>query len=176
MSSTRIRNDPIRIYKENEIFTNEGRYQLDIPKWNNRTEFIQDPHIRIQKWEGNKYSNRIDIENDIMSYNKPLSRDYPNNIYTSNIPFNSEPPIYDNYSNTVTDESRSVLPPFIFRDMEINRFEEPFINPQHNIEIPFQYNINTKLIEKDKLYDKQPLANQIDCNYWLPLTHSTVEN
>jgi len=172
MSSTRIRNDPIRIYKENEIFTNEGRYQIDTPKWNNRIEFFEDPQIRIQKWEGNKYSNRIDIENDILSYNKPLSRDYPTkDIYSDYRPANVTPPNYENCSKTITDDSRAVLPPFIFRDMEVNRFEEPFINPQNNIEIPFQTNINTKLIEKDGLYEKLPSANEIDSRNWLPFNN-----
>jgi len=169
MSSTRIRNDPIRISKENEIFTNEGRYQIDTPKWENRCEFFEDPHIRIQNWEGNKYSNRIDIENDILSYNKPLSRDYlEKDVYINYSPSNLKYPNYNNCSKTITDDSRSVLPPFIFRGMEINRFEEPFINPQNNIEIPFQTNINTKLIEKDGLYEKNYTKNEIDSRNWLP--------
>jgi len=169
MSSTRIRNDPIRIYKENEIFTNEGRYQINTPKWNNTTEFFEDPQIRIQNWEGNKYFNRIDLENDILSYNKPLSRDYPDkDIYSNYTPSNVKSPYYVNYSKTITDDSRAVLPPFIFRDMEINRFEEPFINPQNNIEIPFQTNIQTKLIEKDRMYEKPHLPNDMECRNWLP--------
>jgi hypothetical protein len=169
MSSTRIRNDPIRISKENEIFTNEGRYQIDVPKWNNRHEFFQDPQIRIQTWEGNKYSNRIDIENAILSYNKPLSRDYPTkDVYTNYTPSNIKSPEYDNCLKTITDDSRAVLPPFIFRDMEINRFEEPFLNPQNNIEIPFHTNINSKLIEKDGLYVKPCKAVEMDSQNWLP--------
>jgi hypothetical protein len=69
-----------------------------------------------------------------------------------------------------TDESRSVLPAFIFRDLEINRFEELFINPQNNIEREFAWNIDTRLIEKDLLYDKPSVPNEMNGSCWLPIT------
>ena len=169
MSSTRIRNDIGRIHKEMEIFTNSGRYAIDTPKWDNQQEYIEDPHVRIQHWDGNKYTNRIDLENDMLGYTKPLSRHYINkDEYTNFIPLNNKPN-YDNNLKMVTDESRAVLPTFIFRDLEINRFENLFINPQNNIEREFSWNIDTRLIEKDQLYNKEPLTSELNSWNWLPL-------
>jgi len=170
MSSTRIRNDIERIHKEMEIFTNSGRYAIDTPKWNNQQEYMEDPHIRIQNWDGNKYKNRIDIENEMLGYTHPLSRDYVNkDEYLKFTSINK--PTYENNSKMTTDESRSVLPAFIFRDLEINRFEELFINPQNNIEREFAWNIDTRLIEKDLLYDKPFVPNEMNGSCWLPITN-----
>ncbi len=172
MSSTRLRNDIGRIHKEMEIFTNSGRYAIDTPKWNDQREYIEDPHIRIQRWDGNKYTNRIDLENNMLGYTKSLSRDYINkDEYTKFIPIN-QTPNYNNNLKMVTDESRAVLPAFIFRDLEIDRFENPFINPQNNIEREFSWNIDTRLIQKDQLYNKPSLSNEINSWHWLPLQHN----
>jgi hypothetical protein len=152
-----------------EIFTNEGRYQLDVPKWKNTQQFIEDPHVRVQKIEANKYDNRVDIENSMLGYTKPLSRDYLlKDEYVKFTP-KVDPPRYDNYIKCVTDETRATLPAFLFRDLEVDRFETPFINPQNDIERNFNWNVNTRIIEKDRLYDTRPPANEMNCGHWLPL-------
>jgi hypothetical protein len=168
MSSTRIRNDPVRIHKEMEIFTNDGRYVFNTPKWIDTNEYIEDPTIRIQKFEANKYNNRIDIENDIQGYTKPLTRDYMDRDQYKKYTPSPQPIQYNINSNTITDDSRATLPPFLFRDMEINRFESPFLNPQNRIEPEFIWNIDTRLIEKDRVFDNPPQANVMDSGYWLP--------
>jgi len=168
MSSTRIRNDVGRIYKEMEIFTNEGRYLLDVPKWKNKEQFIEDPHLRLQRIEANKYSNRVNIENSILGYTKPISRDYTMKDEYIKFTPKVEIPIYDNYTKCVTDETRATLPAFLFRDLEVNRFETPFINPQNDIERKFDWNINTRIVEKDRLYDNRPQVNEMNCEHWLP--------
>jgi hypothetical protein len=169
MSSTRIRNDVGRLYKEMEIFTHEGRYQLDTPTWKNKQQFIEDPHLRLQKIEANKYNNRIDIENSILGYTMPLSRDYA--IKDEYVKFTPkvETPVYDNYTECMTDETRATLPAFLFRDLEVDRFETPFINPQNDIERNFNWNLNTRIIEKDRLYGNRPPVNDMNCAHWLPI-------
>lgn len=168
MTSTRIRNDPIRIFKEMEIFTNPGRFAIETPKWNDSYEFIEDPHVRIQNWEGNKYNNRVDIENDIQGYTKPLSRDYVEKDQYKQYAPTPNKNQYGLISKTITDESRATLPAFLFRDLEVNRFETPFINPQDRIEREFAWNIDTRLIEKDRLYDKHPTECEFNSQFWLP--------
>jgi hypothetical protein len=168
MSSTRLRNDDGRISKEMEIFTHEGRYQLDVPKWRNTQQFIEDPHLRIQKIEANKYNNRVDIENSILGYTMPLSRDYSEKDEYLKFTPQVQEPFFDNYTKCLTDETRATLPPYLFRDLEVDRFETPFINPQNDIERNFEWNINTRIIEKDGLYNNRPVANEFNSGYWLP--------
>ena len=51
--------------------------------------------------------------------------------------------------NPFVEESRSSHPVFVYRELETNRWETPWINPQANLEKPFHDNIQTRILEKD---------------------------
>jgi hypothetical protein len=57
----------------------------------------------------------------------------------------------------VTDDSRATHPAWTYRDIEMNRWETPFLNPLDKIEKPFHNNLNTRILEKD--YFKPVSAN-----------------
>ena len=154
--STRIRNDVLRLKKENEISTFEGRYNLNVPGPGLDVKFNTDPQVRLQKSGGNLMTDRVGLENNLMCRVKHISRDYlerddyrKNKIESKKI----------NYG--VTDEnhvleSRSDLPAWTFRGMDqrYERFDELWINPQNNIERDFNHNIQTRLMEKRAITDK----------------------
>lgn len=178
MSSTRIRNDPVRIQKEMDIFTFGGKYMLDVPGPGNQLPYFEDPHVRLQHWGGNRHSNINDIDADLKGYTKKISRDYLGKDEYKHFSSNNEKIEYPKYQQAVTDESRAVCPAFLFRGMDVERWEEPFINPQANIEIPFNWGIQTRILEKDAVFNKMNNNDDnndsfIDSSMWLPIQHKT---
>lgn len=154
MSFTRYHDDKVRIQKQLMISTNSGRYALTTPGPGINLPFISDPHIRLEKWGANYLNNGISIENDLRGLTRRTGHDgiNTNNYlkYSANISKNT----YPTNNNVFVEESRAILPPFIFRESEMYRWEEPFLDPQKNIEIPFNYEMQSRIIEKDKYTDK----------------------
>ena len=61
--------------------------------------------------------------------------------------------------NPVTDESRVTNPAWWYRDLEQNhRYILP-LDPQENTCIPFQNNLNTRILEKDNFVAKAPCVD-----------------
>ena len=162
MALTSFRSDEARIKKELEISTFIGRYQLSAPGPGLNTPFQEDPQIRLQRFGANLMTNTIGIENDLMGRNIPLSRDiHQYEKYTPNrkvIQYKSESPFIL--------ESRTELPSWTFRgiDQKFQRFENPWINPQANIEKEFNDNIQTRLLEKHIIAETE----QESWDSWLP--------
>lgn len=169
MATTRLRNDPIRMKHEMEIFSFPGKYQLDVPGQGTELPFVEDPHMRLQYWGANRHTNIVDIEGDLKGYTKKISRDYSGtDEYTRFLPSDAQPIKYPNYGKDTTEDTRHVLPPFLFRGIGNERFEEPFINPQAHTEIPFHHNLQTRIIEKDGFYGKMQTPAELDSSLWLP--------
>jgi hypothetical protein len=111
--------------------------------------FNADPHIRIQKWGANFRNNMMDINSDLRGMTRPLTRDIPEvNDYKqwsvkSSVAFTPEE------TNYVTDDSRATHPAWTYREAQINRFEPPLLNPLDQLEKPFHYDLNTRILERD---------------------------
>ena len=153
MSSTSFRNDAARLVKEMEMSTFEGRYQLNAPGPGLDTKFNEDPHIRLQYYGGNQMTNMIDIEGHLIGRKKVLSRDYLGyDEYDKSIGKKVE----CGAKTTYTLESRAELPAWSLRgvDQKYERFEHLWINPQNNVEIGFNHNIQTRIMEKSLINDK----------------------
>ena len=168
MSFTSIRNDPARLQKEALISSETGRYYLSVPGQGLDLPYIEDPHIRLDKWGANGMYDLIGVSNDLKGLGRPLNRDNLNvHEYTKYIS-NSSCLNYKNSNMCITDESRAICPAFQFRGCEIPRWEEPFINPQSCVEIPFKNNIQTRILEKDTVNGvlKENIFNPQD---WLPI-------
>ena len=75
MSFTRFYDDPARIQKQLEQMTAIGQYQLNVPGNGINMNYVEDPHIRLEKWGANLSSNSIDIENDLRGQTRQLNRD-----------------------------------------------------------------------------------------------------
>ena len=155
--STRIRNDVLRLKKENEISTFEGRYNLNVPGPGLDVKFNTDPQLRLQKFGGNLMTDRVGLEDNLMCRVKHISRDYLENDDYRNRKVESKKIScgVSSDDNHIL-ESRSELPAWTFRGMDqrYDRFDELWINPQNNIERDFNHNIQTRLMEKRPITDK----------------------
>jgi len=152
MSFTRFHDDPCRIQKELQESTGPGRYMLDMPGNGTTPCFMEDPFIRLQKWGANLQTNTVNLESALLGMNTPLGRDYPSQrkqypaskavTYPSCQPF--------------TDQPRTTHPAWNTRGVEQNRFNILPLDPQENVHLPFQNNLNTRLIERDNFKATPP--------------------
>jgi hypothetical protein len=161
--SSRISNDDLRIIKENEISTFEGRYHLNTPGPGIDTKYNDDPQVRLQKFGANMRTNVIGIEDELMCRVKHLSRDYLD-IDIKKFYDISEKKEYENSDATRVLDSRTDLPAWTFRglDQMYDRFEAVWINPQNGVERNFNHNIQTRLMEKKSVTDKSECL----LSYW----------
>ena len=65
MSFTRFHDDDARIKKQLQESTFAGRYQLNAPGPGENLPFIEDPHMRLEKWGANNRTNGVDLESDL---------------------------------------------------------------------------------------------------------------
>ena len=154
MSFTRFYDDPCRIKKQLQESTEQGDYVLNVPGNGTKPCFMQDPFIRMQKWGANLQTNSIHLESELMGITRPYARDCASNNYKNNqvtskkityptcIPFTTQP--------------RALNPPWTTRDLEQSRWQPLHFNPQENIFIPFNNNLNTRILEKDYYVASMP--------------------
>ena len=149
MSFTRFYDDPYRILYRTENSSYTGKYFLNTPGNGNNMPFQEDPHIRLQRWGANMRTDSIKIEDDLRGTTRKLNRDtMRENDYITNSAQTSQQ-TYPSSSVLNIDESRSSCPAWMLRGIEIPRWEEPFLNPQNNLEKKFHCNIQTRILEKD---------------------------
>lgn len=162
MSFTSIRNDSNRLIKEAQIFSFPGKYALDVPGQGTQLPYIEDPHIRLEKWGANSMTNIIQLESNLKGLSQKLKRDTEE--YKTLVPPSTK--INSGKSSIcITEESRASCPAFMFRGMEIPRWEQPFLNPQANVEIPCMTNVQTRILDKDF---KHSIETEMHPEYWLP--------
>lgn len=145
MAFTRFHDDPNRIKKQLEQSTFSGKYILDTPGPGDNLPYFEDCNIRLQKWGANLKTNKTNLESNLRNLNIPLNRgiyEYNNaRVNSLEINYNTEQPFVE--------ESRTTHPAWMYKDLDQTRWEEPFINPQNNIEILFPHNIDTRREFKD---------------------------
>ena len=158
MSFTRFHDDPNRMRKQIEESSFPGKYALNTPGPGDNLPFIEDPQMRLQRWGANLMTNTVNVESDLRGMTRKLNRDV--------IELNSHKkkevegrlvsyPVTESF----VDESRATHPAWMYRDLEQPRWEQPFLNPQANLEKRFHDNIQTRILEKD---------------YFVPVTNSFV--
>jgi hypothetical protein len=145
MAFTRFKDDPARVNKYLEESTSVGKYHLNTPGNGLNLPYIEDSHIILQKWGANLQTNPLLVENELRNLNRPLSRD--SNKYKE---INSQMKQFS-VNNFNIDESRASLPAWTFRDKEEVRIDFPQRNDQltKSKSIPFQNNLQTRVLEKD---------------------------
>jgi hypothetical protein len=148
MAQTSFRSDDSRIKKELEMSTYAGRYHLNVAGPGDQINFFEDPQIRLQRFGANARTNTIGVEDDLMGRNRQLSRHYVGDTYESKAAISKAVSYGSN--NPFILESRASNPSWTLRgvDQHYQRFEEPWLNPQANLEKNFQDNIQTRLQEK----------------------------
>ncbi len=149
MSNTRFFYDPSRTTKSLQQSTDPGRYILNVPGNGDRPSYIEDPHIRIQKWGANIRTNSVNLESDLRGMSRQLGRDcLGKDNYETNIA-KSDPISYPSTAQLTTEQSRAIMPAWTARDLEqVDWYTLP-LDPQENTCIPFLNNLDTRMLEKD---------------------------
>lgn len=162
MAFTRYNYDECRTKKRLQESTGPGRYILNTPgTGTDNLYFFEDPHIRMQKWGANLPSNKSGHPIDILSDLDGRTRKYSKFCTETKYPFSGVEQTQRLKYKTMksfTEESRVTHPAYLYRDLEQTRWEYPLLNPQENVCIPFQNNINTRILEKDYYVPKLPTS------------------
>ena len=148
MAFTRFHDGPYRIKKQLEESTFTGRYMLDTPGPGINMPFYEETQMRLQKWGANLAHDPVTLENDLIGLTRPLNRD----LLTVNDYKMSAPKYIPNHYSSKTpfvEESRATDPAWTYREKDQMRWENPWLNPQANLEPQFQMNIQTRILEKD---------------------------
>lgn len=150
MSFTRFHDDAARIQKQLEIDTYLGRYQLDVPGPGEHMPFLEDPNIRLQGWGANLRKNTTQLESELIGLTRPLNHDLCilNNYQLCGTTDIGTTPYY-NTTPCFVEESRATHPAWTYRNVDVQRWEFPWINPLAGMEKPFHENIQTRILEKD---------------------------
>lgn len=163
MSFTRFHDDPARIKKQLAESTFLGRYQLNVPGMGTEMPFEEDPQMRLQKWGANLTTNIVNLESDFWGLSRPLNRDLVDlNDYKK-----AAPPVFPivyGSQEPYVQESRVSCPAWMFRNTPMDRWEQPWINPQANTELRFPNNIQTRILEKDYYQPTIPIVNGVGRN------------
>jgi len=146
MSFTRFHDDPCRIEKQLQESTGPGRYMLDVPGNGLNPVFMEDPYIRLQKWGANLQTNTINLESELLGLTNRLGRDYVNQKPTMNV--KSKLIKYPSMT-PLTDQTRATHPAWMVREIVQDNFQYLPLDPQENICLPFQNNLNTRNLERD---------------------------
>jgi hypothetical protein len=160
MSFTRFNYDPCRTKKLLEESTGPGRYMLNKPGWGDKPCFFSDPQIRMQEWGTNLRrvpgGAPIDIDSDLLGITRPLSKDCTKKEFPfAGVVFSMKKE-YPTCGQEFTSQSRATHPTFLYRDLEQSNRYPLFLNPQENVCMPFQNNLNTQLLERDNFTPKIP--------------------
>jgi hypothetical protein len=158
MAFTRFNDDPNRIIKQLQQSTDVGRYVLNVPgNLGDKPCFMADPHIRMDKWGANMRTNTTSVESDLLGLTRTINRDCQNmNSYKDYAAPSAE--IKYPVCGDRTNQSRVTHPAWEYRDLEQGNWENPIINPQLNVNIPFHNNISTRILEKDNHLTKIPTS------------------
>ena len=155
MAFTRFNDDPCRIYKYLEESTSIGNYYLNAPGNGPSPDYINDPHIRMQKWGANQSINTTEIESKLFRINRRLNNDEIkyNNYENDNINKHYRVADYNINKTSITDESRTSLPAWTLRDVDSkdlpNNFKYLHYDPQLAIYNPLINNLSSRILEKD---------------------------
>ena len=155
MAFTRFHDDPCRIMKQLQQSTDPCLYYLNQPGNGTTPPFMGDPQILLQKWGANLRTNTINLESNLMGMDRPLGKDCLNTVYQDTTPASRQMD-YPVYQKEVTEQPRTTNPAWNARDLEQTKWWILPLNPQENVCLPFQNNLDTRKLEKD---------NYMPCGY-----------
>lgn len=154
---TRFNYDDARTQKALEQSTYSGRYMLNTPGQGVNLPFQEDAQVRMQTWGANLSNNAINVESDLRGLTRRLNRDnLEMNRYDGPAAVQYAPMSFPS-ADPFVNESRATHPAFLYRTVEMNRWEMPIHNPQSNLEKGFHDNIQTRMLEKDNYVPKVPV-------------------
>jgi hypothetical protein len=156
MSSTRFNDDDARIRKRLQEMTGASRYQLNAPGPGVETPFLEDPHMRLQRWGANLRNNTANLESDLIGINRKNTKQTVE--YNANTP-NTSAIGYGSQAAFI-DETRASNPAWTLRDLEHTRWTQFDRIPipalasgiaglPTPVDVPFLVNESTRLKQKE---------------------------
>ena len=145
---TRNKDDSHMIKQDLKTKTFGCRYQLNRPGQGPTPPFLDDPHIRLQKWGANMRTNHVNVEHDLLGASKRLSRDYVDDTYLKYGAKSSSKQFPLNEQGLV-EQSRTVMPAWTLRDVSQNRWDTLHEDPQRNSLVPFERNIDSRNLARE---------------------------
>ena len=162
MAFTRFHDDPCRIVKQNQQMTGPTRWIMNVPGNGDKPCYMMDPQIIPQKWAGNLWTNCIDVQSSLLGIDRKLTRDCLGSYDNTFKQINAHPIEYPTCDTLSTEQSRVTNPAWTTRDLEqVDWYYLP-LDPQENVFMPFQNNLDTRILEKDyfnRKYDCQIIEN-----------------
>ena len=156
MSFTRFRDDPARIQKQLQESTYLARYQINAPGPGDNLPFQEDPNIRLQGFGANVFrQNTTQLESELFGITRRLNHDlFAENDYKKYGVTDTGGVATYTSAQPFVEESRASHPAWMYRSADVNRWEEPWLNPLVGLEKPFHENLQTRILEKD--YFREP--------------------
>ena len=130
MSFTRFHDDPYRIEKQLQQSTDIGRYMLNVPGNGSNPHFIDDPHIRLEKWGANISKNVINLESDLRGLTRSMNRDTNDkNNYDLHKTIKHDVQ-YPKHTKDITEQPRATHPAWTARDLEQVNWQILHLDPR----------------------------------------------
>jgi len=150
------------------VQTGPGRYQLDAPPQYCNATYSPEPTTRLQKWGASQNSQYIktDVESDLFNINRPTTKNIKGQYNPATDKIKKAPltPVKEEaFPNTF---SRLVDPPCTLRASGWNRWEYLCDNPQEGVMVPFDWNITSRLQQKDQF--RPCIPKPIESSVMLP--------
>ena len=153
MSFTRCYDDKDRINICQDRDVDICKYMLNVPGNGTRPTFIDDPHLRLQKFGANISSNIVDVNSNLKGIDRQLDRDCIDNSnkLSDGLYFRDN---FPTLASAVTDQPRAMLPAWQLRDLEQHNFNYLHTNPQNHTEMFFANNLSSRILVKDNYNSK----------------------
>ena len=147
LACTRHNNDKDKIKTDYKLDYDSANYVLNVPGNGLRPHYINDPHIRLQKFGGNISANITDVNSSLLGLDRPTrGRDCTKQLYNNDKYFKNS---FPEMSDEITHQTRAENPAWELRDLEQNRWNYLLVNPQTHTEAPFDNNVSSRILEKD---------------------------
>lgn len=148
MAWTRYHDEPIRMAKRAQENRLMEQWILDVPGNGLRPYYIEDPHIRIQKWGGNLMTNTINLESELMGLGKVYTKCDANKNYEQ-LNTVTHPMQYPTYDKALTHDPRITHPAWALKGQQKEKWDILLYDPQQHTQRPFSNLIDTRITVKE---------------------------
>ena len=151
MAFTRAFDDKDRINMFQNQDVNNLKYMVNVPGNGTRPYYIEDPHIRLQKFGANISHNIVNVNSGLKGIARQLDTEClaKKNGNEQMLQKNYSEMSFPVISSAVTDESRAMMPAWQLRGIEQNHWNYLLSNPQDHAEVNFANNVSSRIVEKD---------------------------
>ena len=152
---SRFFDDEVRVRKQVEMASFQGRYFLDVPGWGAAPAVSVDAQVRLQRWGGNLRTNTTNVESDLYGMTRRANRD---GVEANDYARHAAPSSAVDCPETApfVEDSRATHPAWMYRSVAQDRWERPRLEPF--MEKGFEDNIQTRILAKDSFRPRVPRA------------------